>query len=105
MGFADLLSVADQRVRQRTGETLIYTPGVGAAVSVAGVFDLEHHVTDLGGAGVDGYAPAAFVALADLGSDPETDEAATITARGVTYSIHEVRKTAGQVLLLLHRAA
>jgi hypothetical protein len=104
MGFAELLAVADQQVRARTGETLVYTSGLGVSATLSGVFDLSHRVVDLGQSGVDGYAPAAFFALADLTSDPELDEQATVTARGVTYSVHEVRKSAGGVLLLLHRA-
>lgn len=106
MGFAEILDAADLKVRQRLGETepLVYTSGLGEPVTVVGIFDLQHQVVDLGQAGVDGYAPAAFVALADLTSDPVDDEDATITARGVVYAIHQRQKTADQVLLILHRA-
>lgn len=104
MGFAEILDAADLKIRQRTGESLVYTSGLGVPATVTGVFDLQHQVVDLGQAGVDGYRPAAFVALADLTSDPEIDETATITARGIVYAIHLVQKTADQVLLVLHRA-
>jgi len=104
MGFVAELARADDLVRARTGEALAYTSGAGVVLQVVGVFDLQHRVVDLGQAGVDGYAPAAFVGVAGLPSDPVTDERATVTARGVRYAIHEVRKTGDQALLLLHRA-
>lgn len=105
MGFADLMaSLVDPAVRQQLGGSVTYTPGVGAAVTVDGVFDAAHQHLDLGEPGVTSQGPAAFLTLADLPSDPVTDTAATVTYAGVTYTPHTVKPDGlGGVLLLLHR--
>lgn len=105
MGFADLMaSLVDPAVRQKVGGSITYTPGVGVAVVVDGVFEAAHQHLDLGEPGVTTQGPAVFLTLADLPSDPESDTAATVTVAGVTYTPHTVKPDGlGAVVLLLHR--
>ncbi len=104
MGFADLLTVGDRSVRQLLGGSITYTPGVGAAVVVDGIFDAAYVKVELGEPGVSSQGPAAWLTLTDLPSDPEVDEDATVTVAGVTYKPHTVQPDGqGTVLLLLHR--
>lgn len=108
MSFFEALAQADVAVRGRLGESLLYTPGVGAPVTVAGVFDDAYVVAD-GGAGVSGVStssPAAFFTLADLSSDPSVDLAATVTRGTTVYSCHEAKPDGlGGVVMLLHKVS
>lgn len=107
MGFTDLLAVADRSVRQKLGGSVTYTPTVGVAVVVDGIFTAPHTNVDLGneGGGVSTVSPTCFLTLADLPSDPKTDTAGTLSAGGVTYTWWDVRPDGmGGVLLMLHRA-
>lgn len=103
MAFADLLALGDRTLRGHLGESVVYTSGVGVAVPVAGIFDAVYQRVDLGQPGVSSVGPAVFVSAADLSSDPDTDAAALVTVRGVTYRIHEVEPSNGAILLHLHR--
>lgn len=103
MGFTDALAVADRAVRQQLGETVTYTPGVGEAVEVEGVFDAVAQVVDPENPGVVTPSPAVFLTLDDLPSNPETDTSSRVTIRGTTYRAHTVRADGqGGVLLQLH---
>lgn len=103
MSFASLLAVADSAIRSTLGGAVTYTPSVGAAVEVDGIFDAAYVRVDLE-AGVSSSGPAVFLSLADLPSSPVTDTAATITVDAVTYRAHTVQPDGlGGVLLLLHR--
>ena len=105
MAFVDSLALGDRTVRQALGEAITYTPGVGAAVSVQGIFDAAYTRVDLGQPGVSSVGPAVYLALADLPSDPTTDSGARITRAGVGYTPHEVKPDGlGGVLILLHRS-
>lgn len=106
MGFADLMETVDRAVLDsRLGDEITYTPGVGAAVDVAGCFDSLYVRVEAGGqAGISSSGPAVFLRLDDLPSDPVTDTDATVTVDGVTYSQHEAQPDGlGGVVLLLHR--
>lgn len=104
MAFTDLLTVADRAVREVLGSSVVYTPGVGAAVTVRAVFDAAFVRVDLGQPGVASVSPAVFLRLADLPSNPETDTACRVTAEGVTYLAHTVEPDGlGGVRLLLSR--
>lgn len=109
MSFADLLETADRTVMRVLGEkaeddTIIYTPGVGAAVSVNGVFDAAYRREEVGEAGVSTAEPAVFLLLADLPSDPRTDSP-ILTIRGVEYAVREVEPDGdGGVRLFLQEA-
>jgi len=108
MGFADLMAVGDVAIRQKLGGTVTYTPGVGAAVEVDGIFTAPHTQIDGAeqGGGVSTVAPTCFLTLDDLPSDPKTDTAGRVTVDGVAYSWHDVHPDGmGGVLLLLHRVA
>lgn len=104
MGFNDLLASGDQTVRAVLGGSVTYTPGVGEAVTVTGVFDdIYVEATVVGEAGVASSGPQVFLTLSDLSSDPELDKDATVTIEGVEYKPWLVKPDGtGGVLLLLH---
>lgn len=104
MTFAALVTSTDRLVQTHLGETVQYEPGVGAAVSVVGVFSNAYVRADAGGEAVMSSGPAVFLVLADLPSDPEED-APTITRGGVVYKVREAQKDGdGGVMLLLREA-
>lgn len=110
MSFDDLMAAGDRAVRQKLGGSITYTPGVGAAVVVDGIFTAPHTSVDLGeqGGGVSTVSPTAFLKLIDLPSDPESDTAARVTVAGVTYrwDTHDSRPDGmGGILLMLHRVS
>lgn len=105
MDFAAHLASADAAVVGHLGAEVTYTPGVGDAVPVTGIFDAAHEQVDAGQPGVTSSGPAVFLRLSDLPSDPETDTDATVTVDGVLYRPWEPAKDGqGGVLLRLHRA-
>lgn len=105
MSFATQLAAVDRLARKSLGETVTYTPGVGAAVPVAGIYDEAYQRADAGESGVATSGPAVFLTLADLPSDPETDAAARVTIRGTVYAVAVPEKDGqGGVLLRLHEA-
>lgn len=103
MGFADLMAQADRTAREVLGGSVVYRPGVGAPVTVAGVFDAAFSLVDLGDPGVASVGPVVFLGRLELPSDPDTDRDARIEVAGVLYRIHEVRPSLDGVFLLLHR--
>lgn len=103
MNFSDALAAADVLVRETLGEEVTYTPGVGAEVTVFGVFDAVYVRVDAGESGISSTGPAVALTLTDLPSSPETDTAARVTIRGVEYLAHTVEPDGqGMVRLLLH---
>jgi hypothetical protein len=109
MSFADLLEPVDRVVMRVLGEkaedeVIVYTPGVGVAVPVDGVFDAAYTRENVGEAGASTAEPAVFLLLADLPSNPRTDSP-TLTIRGVAYSVREVEPDGdGGVRLFLQEA-
>lgn len=107
MGFSDLLAVADRAVQDHLGGVVSYKPGwpKGPAVEVKGVFHDSYQRIDLAGIAAQGSGPAVFVRLSDLPSDPNKDEKAAVTARGVEYLVREVQPDGegGAMLLLRER--
>lgn len=102
MGFSDLLAQADVAATQHLGGAVSYTTGLGATVSVQGIFDAAYVLVDAGQAGVSSCGPAVFLRLADLPSDAIDDEP-TITVDAVEYEVREAKPDGqGGVLLLLH---
>ncbi len=106
MSFSDLMGVADKNVREVLGQTVIYSPGSGDPVEVAGIFDAAYVKIQAGQAGISSCGPALFLTLDDLPSDPSDDlDDARVTVAGVVYRIDEAKPDGlGTVLLLLHRA-
>lgn len=92
-------------VRGHLGEAVTYSPGSGIPVVVQGIFDAAYvRVEGSGQASVSSCGPAVHLSLADLPSDPSEDEDATVTIRGVTYSVPESKPDGlGDVLLILYR--
>jgi hypothetical protein len=102
--FATLLAQIDQVTLAQLGEDVVYAPSVGDAEIVSGVFDEAYVRADAGNAGASSSEPAVFLTLADLPSDPRTDEA-TITIRDVAYAIREAKPDGqGGVLVFLQEA-
>jgi hypothetical protein len=105
MGFVAALAAADRAALTHLGGPVTYTPGGGPAVEVTGVFDAVYQRVEAGNPGVTSSGPAVFLRLADLPSDPEVDEDATVTVDGTTYTVSEPRPDGqGGVLLQLFKA-
>jgi hypothetical protein len=107
MSFSDLVARIDRAVHGHLGSvTVTYSPEVGDAVEVQGVFDANYVLLDQGNAGVEQVGPAVWLRLEDLPVNPEDDEP-TITIGALSYSVRE-RQTdgdvGGSIRLLLHRA-
>lgn len=101
--FALLAQVDSAVLASPLAQEVTYTSGVGAAVTVRGIFDALYVKADVGEVGVSSAGPAVFARLADLSSDPETDLAARVTVDAVEYQWREVQPDGqGGVLLLLH---
>ena len=104
MSFLDLMANVDSVVRQTLGGSVTYTPGVGAAVTVNGVFDAVYVRVDVGNPGVSSSGPAVFLSVEELPTDPSDDTTATVTVDGIVYTAHEVMPDGiGGVRLLLHK--
>lgn len=103
MGFAEILSAGDLALRNNAGENVVYTSGLGASVTVRGLFDAAYVRVDAGTAGIASVGPAVTVWTDDLPSDPVTDTDATVTFGGKTYKAREAHPDGrGAVVLLLH---
>ena len=89
MAFSDLVASGDRAQLAAFGVPVTYTPAGGnpPAVPVTGIFDAQFVLAQGGAhAGVEATAPAVFLLLADLPTDPEVDDP-TITIGGVVYSV------------------
>lgn len=105
MAWADHLERGDGAAREILGGEVLYTPGVGDAVTVTGIFEERHAEPGAGARELDvgDWGPAVFLTLADLPSDPEVDSP-TITVAGTTYTVRVPHKDGhGGVLLLLNK--
>lgn len=102
-GFAALMARVDRNVQRVLGsESMLYRWAAGAPVPVMGIFD-ERYVLVQGSAeaGVESVAPAVFLQLADLPSDPREDSP-ILTIRGRDYRVGEDRFAGmGSILLVL----
>lgn len=106
MDFAAHLQRTDETTRDILGGLVTYTPGVGTAEDVQGIFDANHVRVEAGEAGVTSAGPAVFLRLSELPSDPEVDGNARVTVGGTEYSPTSVEKDGqGGVLLRLHRTS
>ncbi len=102
--FSALVAMGDRSVRDVLGQTVTYTPSVGDAVDVDGVFDAAYVRVDVGQPGVSSSGPAVFLTLTDLPSDPATDNEATFTIGEVEYRSWEIKKDGiGGVTVMLHQ--
>lgn len=89
MSFDDLVAATAREALRVFGEPVTYTPEVGPAVPVTGIFSAQYVLAKGSAeAGVESTVPAVFVLLADLPTDPEEDEP-TLTIGGVTYRVRE----------------
>lgn len=107
MDFTAHIQRVDEKVTGGpTGGPVTYTPGVGAAVDVRGVFDALYVKVDAGNTGVSSYGPAVFLTLSDLPSDPSDDLSARVTVTGTEYKVREAQPDGmGGVHLLLQETA
>jgi hypothetical protein len=104
MSWTGLVGGLNGAVLAHFGEPTTYSPKVGQAVQVTGIFDAAYVRVEAGEAGVSSGGPAVFYRLADLPVDPADDEP-EITVGGVTYAVRETKKDGqGGLVLLLRRA-
>ena len=88
-----------------SGEVVVYRPGVGSDVTISTIQDNGFEFIPAGEPGTIGTSPAIFCLLADLNSDPVTDEAARVLVDGVEFSIPQPQADGkGGVLMMLHRS-
>jgi hypothetical protein len=122
MGFAERVARVDRSVRRILGgEPVIYTIGGGGGafspafsaafagsptaheVVVTGIFDAAYVLQADQTAGVCATAPAVFLQIADLPTDPELDDP-ILTIRGVDYRVdHPETAGMGSVVLILRK--
>jgi len=122
MGFAERVARVDRSVRRILGgEPVIYRIGGGGGmfsaafsaafagapaaheVVVTGIFDAQYVLQADQTAGVCATAPAVFLQLADLPTDPEVDDP-ILTIRGVDYRVdHPETAGMGSVVLILRK--
>jgi hypothetical protein len=108
MSFGTLLQAADAAVLGHLpgDEVIIYTPGVGVAVTVVGVYDAAYQKVEAGNGGVSDSAPAVFLRLEDLPSDPSDDADARVTVDGMVCRVREAKPDGrGMTLLFLQQVA
>lgn len=102
MGFAEAIALADRSALAHLGGAVTYESSLGESVAVRGIFDEAYALVEAGQVGVSSTAPAAFLLLADLPSNPSEDSPA-ITIAGVEYEVREAKPDGlGGVLLILH---
>lgn len=106
MAFLDLVASVDAATLQHLGgEDVVYAPAVGDPVTISGLFDGGYQANQYGFAGAERYDPSVFFVVADLPTDPDTDEP-TLTIRGLDYKVRErVRDGLGGIRLNLYLAA
>lgn len=125
MGFAELIPLVDRTVVDLLGdEPVIYQPSASgggsfsgafshafssvafpAAVEVTGIFDASYLLVraDADGGALETVVPAVFLELADLPTDPMTDDP-TLIIRGTTYRVFERRPADfGSIVLALRK--
>lgn len=84
------------------GEEFTYTPKVGAAVTLVGIFDDAYFAAQGGEVEVAGSQPRIQYETAKIADAPVYGE--TVTARGVDYTIVEVQPDGtGTSTLILER--
>jgi hypothetical protein len=82
----------------------VYQPAVGDPVAVTGLFDSGYQANLYGFDGAERHDPVVFFVIADLPTDPDTDEP-TLTVRGLDYKVRErVRDGLGGIRLKLYLA-
>jgi predicted permease len=86
------------------GEPVQYTPAVGTAFQVTGIFDEAYKEVDLaGGMGVTTVMPVVGVRLSQFSNLPKQGDQLTILRTAATYAVKEVRPDShGSVLLMLN---
>ena len=105
MGFADLVTAADDQVLDSLGKVSVtYAPSSGSPVVVEGIFDENYIVLEENEFGFEQITPAVWLHLDDLPSDPDTDTP-VITINGVEYLARARPRDSLSltVRLLLHR--
>lgn len=103
--FASLVASMDGMITSSKMATIVtYTPEVGPAVEIKGIFDANYVLAKgTAEAGVETLGPAVFLRLSDLPVDPEDDEP-TLTIRDVEYRVIERRPDSlGGIVLALRR--
>jgi hypothetical protein len=109
LGFDDLVARVDSAVRAHLGSVEVtYTPAVGAAATLDGLFDANYVLVqrDDDRGSVETTAPAVWVKVADLPVHPDADnpDVATVVIAGVSYRVRERKPDGmGHMVLVLRR--
>lgn len=101
--FAVLVAQMDRVAQVNLGAVdVFYQPEIGDAVTVSGIFDAQYVLVQGGAhAGVESLAPAVFLRIEDLPTDPEQDEP-TLDIAGVAYRVAERKPDGlGGIVLVL----
>lgn len=95
MSFSDLIASTDRACQTHLGGVPVtYTPAVGSAVTVMGMFDENYLLIDRGNSGVEQVVPSVLLRLEDLPLHPDSDTP-TITISSVAYTV-KGRETDGE---------
>ena len=74
------------------GESITYSPAIGSAFPISGIFDEAYHDVDLaGGMGVTSAQPVVGVRLSEFLTQPQQDDVLTVIRTGETFKVKEVR--------------
>lgn len=79
-------------------EEATYTPPSGPLKTVRVVFDNEYGQTVLGGVIIENSDPTAYVRTADV---PDITNAASLSVRGTTYRVKEIRPDGQGITVLI----
>jgi len=83
------------------GKSATYTPAVGAASTITGVFDRGYRAIEFNGVETSSFAITFAIKLEDLSANPVSGDQVTID--GTTYKIIESQEDGqGGAILILH---
>ncbi len=108
MTFPSLLAAADRAALAHLGGAVRYVPFARDPVDVRGVFDNTDANATVQGQEVMSSGPKVFLRLADLPTDPDTEQKGFphLVIDGVEYSTRDIAKDGmGGVMLSLNEAA
>ena len=108
MAFSDLVTTMDRAAHTHVGGvSVVYTPSVGAAVSVTGMFDEQYLDAEGSNTRVGTVTPSIVVRLEDLPDDPRTSRP-TLTINSLGYTLKGWKTDGvegGSIRLVLRRSS
>lgn len=102
MSFSDLLAGADSAVLDSLpgSESVEYRTSYGARKTISAIFDAAHQPILMGEMQISASAPAVFVRLSDLLSNPRDDDGCSFIIDGRHYTPRDVKRD-GQGMALV----